>query len=103
MNFIIPVNDILISDDIWNGLSLCPNHHTLFDARRFIVEPSLTIAVDDETIAFLNDSGRASGIELLTNFRGQKIRPPHFWEESREFRGRMREALVYSSSLSGIE
>ncbi|MBI2288886.1 MAG: HNH endonuclease [Betaproteobacteria bacterium] len=57
---IIPVNDQHSSDDVWNGLSLCPSHHTLFDARRFIIEPNLQIAVDDETITFLQESDRAS-------------------------------------------
>lgn len=99
---IIPVNDLHSSDEVWNGLSLCPSHHTLFDARRFIIEPNLEIAVDDETIAFLQESDRASGIELLTNFHGEKIRAPRFWGKSRELQGRMREALTYSRSLTGI-
>ena len=100
---IIPVNDPRGSDEVWNGLSLCPNHHTLFDARRLVVQSNLSIVVDDETITFLKESGRASGIELLTDFRGQKIRAPDFWRTSAELQGRMREALVYSRSLSGVE
>lgn len=99
---IIPVNDPRSSDEVWNGLSLCPSHHTLFDARRFVVDPDLEIAVDDDTVTFLHDSGRASGIELLTNFRGQKIRAPLFWQSSRELQGRMQEALAYNRKLTGI-
>ena len=99
---IIPVNDPRSSDEVWNGLSLCPSHHTLFDARRFIVEPNLEIAVDDDTVTFLQDSGRASGIELLTNFRGQRIRAPQFWQRSHELQERMRDALAYNRSLTGI-
>ncbi len=100
---IIPVNDVHSSDEVWNGLSLCPSHHALFDARRFIIEPDLKIAVDHETVTFLQESGRAFGIELLTNFSGRKIRTPQFWEHSAEFQGRMREALIYNCSRTGIE
>lgn len=100
---IIPVNDQRSSDEIWNGISLCPNHHTLFDARQFVVEQNLVITVDDETIAFLEESDRASGIELLTDFRGEKIRAPDFWKKSPESRERMREALAYNRALTGIE
>jgi len=100
---IIPVNDQRSSDEVWNGLSLCPNHHTLFDARQFVVEPNLVVTVDNETIEFLEESGRASGIELLTDFQGEKIRAPAFWKTSPESRERMREALTYSRDLAGIE
>lgn len=100
---IIPVNDVHSSDEVWNGLSLCPSHHALFDARRFIIEPNLKIAVDNETLAFLQESGRAFGIELLTSFRGQKIRTPQFWGQSPELQGRMREALIYNCSRTGID
>lgn len=99
---IIPVNDQRSSDEVWNGLSLCPNHHTLFDARQFVVEPNLVVTVDDETITFLRESNHASGIELLTDFRGKKVRAPDFWRRSPEARERMQEALVYSRSLTGI-
>jgi len=100
---IIPVNDSRSSDDVWNGLSLCPSHHTLFDARRFIVGPNLKIVVDDDAVAFLKESGRASGIELLTSFQGQEIRPPQFWKTSQKLQQRMQEALIYTHSLTGIE
>lgn len=99
---IIPVNDSRSSDDVWNGLSLCPSHHTLFDARRFVVEPTLEIVVDEDVVTFLEENDRASGIELLTDYRGQRIRAPDFWQESRELQVRMREALTYSRSLTGV-
>lgn len=99
---IIPVNDVHSSDDVWNGLSLCPSHHALFDARRFVIEPDLKIAVDHETVTFLQESSRAIGIELLTNFGGHKIRTPHFWQKSAELQARMRDALSYNCSRTGI-
>lgn len=100
---IIPVNHQRSSDDVWNGLSLCPNHHTLFDARLFVVEPDLVVRIDDETVTFLEQSGRASGIELLTDFEGEKIRAPRFWRQSSETRDRMKGALAYNCALVGIE
>jgi putative restriction endonuclease len=99
---IIPVNDARSSDDIWNGLSLCPNHHTLFDAHRFIVLPTLRIAVDNEAIAFLRESGRASGIEILSDFEGEAIRRPQAWLSSEDLRERMRDALGYIRDLTGF-
>jgi len=99
---IIPINHPQCRDDIWNGLSLCPNHHTLFDARRFVIAPTLEIIVDDDTIAFLQESGRSSGIELLTHFRGQRIRAPSFWESSLELQEQMQQALIYNQTRTGI-
>ena len=99
---IIPVNDARGSDDVWNGLSLCPNHHTLFDAHRFVVLPNLRIVVDSESVAFLQESGRAEGIELLSDFHGQQISAPQFWQESERLRDRMQDALQYVRNLTGV-
>lgn len=99
---IVPVNDTHSSDEIWNGLSLCPNHHTLFDARRFVIAPSLEVVVDNDSITFLESAGRASGVELLTRYRGQRIRAPRFWQSSAELQERMRDALNYSCRVSGV-
>jgi len=98
---IIPVNDARSSDDVWNGLSLCPSHHTLFDARRFVVTPDLEVKIDITAVQFLHDSGRASGIELLTSFDGARIREPVFWADAAR-QTRMREALAYVRSLSAV-
>jgi putative restriction endonuclease len=99
---IIPVNDAYGSDAIWNGLSMCPNHHTLFDAKRFVIHSSLEIEVDQEATTFLVESGRASGIELLSNYNRIRIREPNFWTTSPDSRERMQAALTYTSSLAGI-
>lgn len=99
---IIPVNDARGSDEIWNGVALCPNHHALFDAHRFIVLPNLRIVIDEETVTFLQESERSSGIELLSDFRGGRISPPNFWHRSTQLRARMSEALSYTRNLSGI-
>lgn len=99
---IIPVNDSKSSDDVWNGLALCPNHHTLFDARRFIVRPNLMVKVDSEAVDFLKESGRASGIELLSQYAGKAVAEPLFWNLSPNLREQMREALAYVCGLTSI-
>lgn len=100
---IIPANDARSSDDIWNGLALCPNHHTLFDARRFVVEPNLVVRIDHEAVTFLEECGQSSGIELLIDYDGRKIMTPAFWREREGLRERMEDALRYIAELAKTE
>ncbi len=99
---IIPASDVKGRDELWNGLALCPSHHTLFDARRFAIGPDLDVRIDSAAIEFLEESGRSSGIELLTEFDGRSMRRPLFWDASSSLRGRMQEALTYSCSLANL-
>jgi putative restriction endonuclease len=99
---IIPVNDEKSRDEVWNGLALCPSHHTLFDARRFLVTPDLAVAIDGDAVSFLQESGRASGIELLTNYTGKRIQAPVFWDTAPAMRNRMRDALSHIQTLAAI-
>jgi putative restriction endonuclease len=99
---IIPVNDARGTDDQWNGLCMCPNHHALFDARRFVVLENLRIAVDTEAVKFLRDLGRSSGLKLLRDYDGQRIRYPNFWRTSHSLRNQLKSALRYTSSLTPI-
>jgi putative restriction endonuclease len=99
---IIPAHDPRGRDEIWNGLALCPSHHRLFDARRFVVSPDLTIRLDFDALAFLRDSGRSEGEHLLTDFDGQRIREPLFWDRNASARERMSESLNYASGLAGL-
>jgi len=96
---IVPVFQAGSSDDIWNGLALCPNHHTLFDAVSFVVRPDLIVHVDPETVAFLTESRRANGLELLTRFDGVRIRVPHFWEVDATVRRSMQAVLEQRAVL----
>lgn len=100
---IIPANNHRGVDKIWNGLALCPNHHALFDAKRFVVRPDLTVIVDFQAVAFLKESGRSSGIELLTDHHDTQIRQPIFWDSEAELTGRMREAFAYTSALAALD
>jgi putative restriction endonuclease len=99
---IVPAHDPRGTDELWNGLALCPSHHTLFDAKRFVVGPNLRIRVDNQAVAFLLESGRASGIELLTNHDNTNIRHPNFWTKDPEFRELMQRALAYTSAFAAL-
>lgn len=99
---IIPVRESGSRDDIWNGVALCPNHHRLFDARSFVITSDLAVTVDPSTVAFLRESDRDDGIEVLTNFAGERIREPHFWAASAADRQRMQAALARRVTLAGL-
>jgi putative restriction endonuclease len=99
---IIPVNEPDSSDEIWNGVALCPNHHTLFDANSFLVNPHLEVVVDAETVEFLRENDRDGGINVLVDFDRSRIRPPSFWDREPRLRGRMQGALGRRLALSGV-
>jgi len=98
----VPVCEVGSSDEVWNGLALCPNHHTLFDARSFVVGVDLIVHVDLPTVTFLRESNRAEGLEILTDYEGSRIRPPHLWEAGGVLRTRMMNAFDQRYALSGI-
>src|SRR2546426_9233089 len=100
---ILPVSEPGSSDELWNGLALCPNHHTLFDDRCLGVASDLTVHVDQPTVAFLQESNRAEGLNLLTGFDGAQIRPPQLWHSQEALRTRMVAALDRRYTLSGIQ
>lgn len=97
---IIPAHEPDGRDEPWNGVALCPNHHSLFDARHFIVDPDLQVHVDRVTVQYLRDSDRAAGIDLLLQFDGCEMRPPRFWSVNIEMRSRMLVALSRRAALS---
>jgi len=99
---IIPVNEPESSDEIWNGLALCPNHHKLFDASSFLINPDLNVLVDRETINFLEESERDQGIALLTDFDGARVRAPLFWDREEPLRERMRGVLQKRLTRSAV-
>lgn len=90
---IIPANETEGKDETWNGLTMCPNHHRLFDANRLMIASDLVVQLDHDAIAFLQESGRATGLEVLTRHERQMIRPPTFWATDALLRDRMTRAL----------
>lgn len=90
---IIPISEEGSVDEVWNGICLCPNHHTLFDLRLLLISADLKITVDSAVIQFLKNEGRAGGAEdLLLQYNSSHLRRPSFWQEF-DLRGRMREVL----------
>ncbi len=92
---IIPVREEGSSDKVWNGIALCPNHHELFDGTAFVVNPELQVRVDRARVDYLRENDLAQGIEILTDFDGERIRPPRFWGSNAEYRERMIRALSH--------
>lgn len=99
---IIPAHEARGRDQVWNGVALCPNHHRLFDARRFVITNSLIVRVDFEALAFLREGARAEGEDLLTDFHDQEILKPHFWDDSPDDRSRMIGAFEYSAEIAAV-
>ena len=81
------------SDDLWNGIALCPNHHRLFDCRLFVVDPELIVRIDHPRVEFLVDCERDSGLEILRDHDGEAVLKPVFWDEDEDRRLRMQAAL----------
>jgi putative restriction endonuclease len=99
---IIPVRESGSSDEVWNGVCLCPNHHGLFDGSAFVVEPGLRIRVDEERVEYLVDNGLAGGIEILRDIAGREIRRPDFWTTNAAHRERMVDALQRRMVAAGL-
>lgn len=97
---IIPASEPAGTDDVWNGVTLCPTHHTLFDARAFVVRQSLKIAVDQDLVAFLPEIGRDGGLGVLTSLDGVALRRPTFWGDP-PARTAMLQALAHRETAAG--
>lgn len=98
---IIPASEDDGEDEVWNGIALCPNHHTLFDSRLLVVREDLSIGVDDPVLEFLRDEGRDAGAKnLLLAFKGKRIAKPSFWTDKAP-REKMQRALKRRRELSG--
>lgn len=62
---VLPVTDERGSEDAWNGLALCKNHHWLFDRRILRIDARTVVKSDPETIEMLNRLGRLGGYESI--------------------------------------
>jgi putative restriction endonuclease len=99
---IIPISEEGSVDELWNAISLCPNHHTLFDARLLLIKPDLGITSDDAVIQFLQSEGRAEGAaDLLRRYSSSYLRKPSFWQEA-DLRDRMQTALGRRLAQSAV-
>lgn len=99
---VIPVNEPKSRDELWNGLALCPNHHKLFDNRMFVIRSDLRIKVDLETLHFLESDDLDEGSELLTEFDGQLVIEPNYFQRDLVTRNKLCEALEHRAVLAGV-
>jgi len=98
---IIPASEPNGSDEIWNGVCLCPNHHALFDAGLLLVKPDLEVTLDEGRATFLQQEGRGEGIDTgLRQFLGSKIQSPTFWPREPNNRAQMAKALAHRLRLA---
>lgn len=91
---IIPACEPHGADEVWNGVSLCPNHHRLFDAKVYVIRPTLKIAIDNDAVAFFRECNRANGLDdVLLRYDGSEIRKPWFFGRDRALTSQMKRAL----------
>ncbi|MGD9785942.1 MAG: HNH endonuclease [Hyphomicrobiaceae bacterium] len=94
---IIPVHDPKGSDEVWNGLCLCRNHHRLFDRKILLIDPGAVVRADQETLDVLRDLNRLGGYDdLIGNYRNSRLRClPGSYGVDGEFTRKMTAALEY--------
>lgn len=92
---IIPVHDTRSVDESWNGISLCRNHHRLYDQRIIVIDEAVTIRSNPETLAILRDAGRGNGIEAwIERYMNRPLaRLPEEYRRDQAFRTNMQAAL----------
>jgi len=99
---IMPVSVRGSTDEIWNGIALCPNHHKLFDSHVFTVARDLRVHVDADAVDYLRDEGRASGVDVaLSAFDRHPLQEPLFFGQDDRSREKMLAALEWRARLAG--
>jgi putative restriction endonuclease len=99
---IIPASEPRGLDQLWNGIALCPNHHSLFDSRLFVIDPDLIVHIDQQRIDFLAESNRASGMNNLIPYADRAVHPPTFWKKNAALRAQMQDALLWVLEKAGM-
>lgn len=100
---IVPACEPHGADEVWNGVSLCPNHHRLFDARVYVIRPSLDIAIDEDAVEFFKQCKRSSGLDdVLLRYNGSQIRKPAFFGKNGVLTSRMKWALEVRMTSSAL-
>jgi putative restriction endonuclease len=95
---IIPVHHPKGSDEMWNGLALCRNHHTLFDRRILLVDSAAIVRADEETLAVLSETGRLDGYkENIGVYRDKVLQClPLFFKKDATLTKHMVQALKFT-------
>ena len=91
---IIPVHDPRSRDERWNGICLCPNHHTLYDSRIVRVDGTGTVRVEYEDVNFLRQFRLLKGYgDAVAPFTDRAIRFPRFAQSDPQLRNRLLQAF----------
>jgi putative restriction endonuclease len=92
---IIPIHDDRCSDEVWNGVCLCRNHHRLFDLRIVRLMENGLISVQQDDVAYLNGLGVLGGFEsVIEPFIGRFIRFPNYYHTNSQLRRCFHRALA---------
>lgn len=99
---IIPVHHPNGSDEVWNGLALCVNHHRLFDRRIILIDEQAYVRADQGTLDMLKALGKFGGYEeIIGVFRNKPLRKfPDFYSRDRKMRRLMEQALATNFNIS---
>jgi putative restriction endonuclease len=101
---IIGVSEPNSTDETWNGVCLCPNHHALFDSRLLNIRDNLIIVCDEDSLSLLEQEGSGGGADtLLRAFHGKPIRAPLFWGSDHFATNSMRTALATRFAASALQ
>jgi putative restriction endonuclease len=91
---IIPVHDDRSTDEIWNGVCLCANHHRLYDNRVVRITGEAVVQQNDEEIQILRDFNLLAGYDqIIGPFLGRQINLPRFYGQNADYRARFQNAL----------
>jgi len=95
---IIPVHDPKGSDEVWNGLALCRNHHCLFDRRILLIDSKTIVRADEETLAVVKDTGRLGGYQQIIGIYRDKVLQclPKFFDRDDTLTRQMTQALKFT-------
>lgn len=91
---IIPVHDDRSTDDAWNGVCLCANHHRLYDNRILRITGEAVVQQNAEEVEVLRQIGLLTGYDsVIVPFLSRRIQLPRSYESSSDFRDRFHAAL----------
>lgn len=99
---IIPVHDPKGSDEVWNGLALCCNHHRLYDRRIMLIDRDAFVRANEETLEVLRELRRLGGYDLAIGIhRDRRLKSlPDFYNSDAGLKRRMRNALGHVYDLA---
>lgn len=97
---IIPVHDPKGSDEVWNGLALCRNHHRLYDNRIMLIDPDAVVRANDETLRVLQELGRLGGYDpVIGAHRDKRLKClPDYYAKDKGLKSKLHEALTHTFS-----